>query len=168
MAPLLGRGFQYDIEIVDAFGEVIQRGREFNRIPQVGLDFVANLLLGETTPISTWYCGLFEGNYVPVSSTTAADLPGSAQESTVYSQTARPSWQGVYDGIQLITNTASRAEFTFTSAKTIYGGFLISTSDKGSNTGTLMSIARFENPREVPANTTFRLGITLTLLAASS
>lgn len=166
-SSILGRGLTYDIEIVDADGNVLLRAQEHNMLPQVGVDHVANLILGSVAPISAWFVGVYEGNFLPTSQTKAADLPGSAQESTAYSQTARRPWNATYDGSQLITNVNSRAEFTFPVAKRLYGGFLISEDAKGGNTGVLLSIARFQNPYDVPANSTFRLTASLTLLPAS-
>jgi hypothetical protein len=165
--PILGRGFVYDVQIVDDRGCVLREDVGHNLIPQVGVDHIANLILGTASPIASWFVGLYEGNYAPTSATKASDLPGSAQESTAYSQTARRPWNGVYDDVQLITSVQSKAEFTFNTAKRIYGAFLISEDAKGGSTGTLLSIARFANPYDVQANSTFRLGVSLTLLPAS-
>jgi hypothetical protein len=68
-------------------------------------------------------------------------------------------------GQRIRCNLASRAEFTFAADTRLYGGFLVSSSAKGGNTGTLLSIARFATPQDVPAGSTFRVGVTITLLS---
>lgn len=160
-------GFVYTAEVVDANGNVTESQTCHNLIPQVGINHVVGLIRGATTPIANWYVGVYEGNFVPTSGTTSANLQTDAQESVAYSETTRPEWQDVYDGVQLISNLASRAEFTFTSPKRIYGGFLTPNSAKGSNTGVLLSIARFGSPMDVPQGSVLRLAVSITIIPAS-
>ena len=160
-------GFVYTPQIVDGSGRVTWEGEPVkNIIPQVGVDHLVNMLRGVGSPISSWYVGVYEGNYVPTSATTAADLPTNALESVSYSEAARPLWNNTYDGVSIITSLASRAEFTFTATKRLYGAFLVSASTKGSGSGTLLSIARFQTPYDVPSGSTFRLGVSITLVPA--
>jgi len=158
-------GFVYHGEVVAPDGRVIAEIVQDNLIPQVGMDLLAGFIRGQGALISNWYVGVFAGNFVPSSATTAADLPTNAGEATNYSQATRPLWDNTYDGTSVISNLASRAEFTFTADTRLYGGFLVSNSAKGGNTGTLLSIARFATPQDVPAGSTFRLGIAITLLS---
>ena len=160
-------GFVYTPQIVDAKGRVTWEGEpQPNLIPQVGIDHLVGLLRGSGSLISNWYVGVYEGNYVPTSATTASDLPANALESVAYSEAARPVWNNTYDGMSVITSLASRAEFTFTADKRLYGAFLVSASIKGSGSGTLLSIARFSTPYDVPSGSTFRLGVSITLIPA--
>ncbi|MGV8917835.1 MAG: hypothetical protein ACOH2R_08555 [Pseudomonas sp.] len=168
---LIKRGFVYTLDIWTPDGELVihdQWTEAPNRIPQQGIDYFANVaLLGGLGPISNWYVGMFEGNFVPGSDTTAADLPGSAGETTAYSQTTRPSWDKVYDGVGVVGNVADRASFSFTASKTLYGAFLVSSSIKGGNAGTLLSIARFPTPRQIDAGYTGQLGVAITLVSTN-
>lgn len=159
-------GFIYEGELVDANGEVIRRFADKNLIPQSGINHVVGLIRGSAELVPNWYVGLYEGNFVPSSGTTAADLQASAQESTAYSLTTRPEWTDSYDGVQLISNLDNRAEFAFTASKRIYGGFLVSSNLKGGNSGVLLSIARFSSPQDVPAGSTLRLGLSITIISA--
>jgi hypothetical protein len=159
-------GFIYEGELVDAKGEVIRRFADKNLIPQSGINHVVGLIRGATELVPAWYVGVYEGNYVPSTATTAADLQAGAQESTAYTATARPEWVDSYDGVQLISNIENRAEFTFSTAKRIYGGFLVSSNLKGGNSGVLLSIARFSSPQDVPAGSTLRLGLSITIISA--
>lgn len=163
MTESLKLGFVYTLELIDAKGHLISAGRTQNLIPQVGIDYWAGLLRGTTTPIGNWYVGVFSGNYVPVRGNTAADLPGTVGEAVGYSQATRPKWDNVYDGTANVDSLDSPAEFTFPTATRLYGTFLVSNSSKGSNTGTLLSIARFSSPYDVPAGSTFKVGTGISL-----
>lgn len=161
-------GFVYVAEVVDKFGQVTQRQECKNLIPQVGINHVVGTAIrGNTAVIPTWYVGVYEGNFVPSTGTTSANLQTDAQESIAYSEATRPEWQEAYDGVQLVSNIANRSEFTFTAAKRIYGGFLCANSAKTSATGTLLSIARFASPMDVPVGSVLRLAISITIIPAS-
>ncbi len=142
-------GFRYQYEYSEG-GIIIDRGSAENLIPQVGVDHLRGLLRGSATPISNWYLGLYSGNYVPDDpNVTAADLPVNVGEFVDYSGASRLDWEHADEGLSEVSNSGNRAEFTFTGSGTVRGGFLISSSAKGGNTGLLMSIVRFPNPRPV-------------------
>lgn len=160
-------GFVWEGEIIAPNGQSLYKGPPTkNIIPQVGINHLVGLIRGTGTPISAWYVGVGEGDYVPTNGITSAALQDTVEESTTYSEATRPAWDETYDGVSLITNLSSRAEFTFTSAKRLYTGFLVSNATKGTAAGTLFSIARFQTPYDVPAGSTFRLGVSITLLPA--
>lgn len=159
-------GFIYTGEVVDQYGNVLQRGEDLNLLPVESLSYMANLILGVGTILAPWYLGVFAGNYTPTSATTASDLPGAVVESVVYAEAARPQWNAVHNGTGLVTNAADRAEFTaFTADATLYGGFLVSDSNKGGGNGVLLSIARFATPYEIPSGSTFKLGVAISLVS---
>lgn len=155
-------GFVYDTELWRG-GQLVSAKRAYNLVPQSGVDHFAALLRGNGPLISSWYVGLFEGNFVPDDDTTSSDLPSNAVEFTGYSESARPAWTHVYDGTSVIDNNGTRATFTVTSEKTVYGGFLVSNSSKGGNSGVLLSIARFSSPDELRVDDEYKItaGITL-------
>ena len=66
----------------------------------------------------------------------------------------------------VVENTASRAEFTFTAAKTIYGAFLVSAQAKGAITGVLMSAARFTAPKVLQIDDVLRVTASFSLTSA--
>lgn len=151
-------GFDYTAEYVDADGRRLVRvPKTRNQIPQVGVDHLVGLLRGTATPISDWYLGLYATNYIPSLATSAADLPTNAGESTAYESVVRPTWNHVYDGVSDVNNAQSRAEFVFTTAQRIYGGFIVSSDAKGSGSGVLLSIVRFPSPVDVTAGGTLRI-----------
>lgn len=161
---LIGHGLKYTTTIKHPDGSV-DVSVDFNLLPQESVNFVASLLLGTgATPISAWYLGIFEGNYVPDPSITAAGLPGVVGECVAYSQASRPLWGPSYDGIGTIGNLSTPAKYNMTAAKTIYGGFVISTSNKGGNTGLILSICRFSEPKAVPLGAEFSITAELALV----
>ena len=153
----LCNGLIYIGEVVSPDGTILQRGEDKNLNPQSGVDYVAGLFMGTTSVISPWYVGVYEGDYTPTKAAKASDLPSTIIESVAYSQASRPVWDKTYDGISLITSINSRASLTFTSDKTIFGGFVISESAKGGNSGVLLSIVRFATPYVIPAGSTLQL-----------
>lgn len=155
---------EYTPEIWFPDGRVVRGETVRNIIPQVGIDHVAGLIRGTTSIISTWYVGVFQGNYTPTSATTSADLQTGAQESQSYSEVARPEWIDAYDDVGVIDNVDSRAVFTFTAERTLYGAFLVASATKGGNTGMLLSIARFSAPQTVPIGAQLRVAAGLTLV----
>jgi hypothetical protein len=142
------KGFTHQIEIVDR-----ETGRvkytsppAFNLIPDVGRDFLAQAPFGAVSPISDFYIGLFDGNYVPSSAATSADLPSVIGEFVAYTQGARPLWVRSYeDGTH--DNEDNRAVFSPTTDRIIRGVFMCSSSAKGGNTGLLLSVFRLDDPR---------------------
>jgi len=160
---ILGTGFHYEVELVDRHGHTLSRTIEHNIIPQQGLDHIASLIRGGgASPISDWYIGVFENNYVPVSSVTASDLQSPVGESSAYSGDDRLPWDNSYDGQGMILSSP-RAEFEMTDEKRIYGAFIVSSPSRGGTSGTLLSIARFSSPRDVEDGATLRVSAGLLL-----
>jgi hypothetical protein len=161
---ILGTGLTYKIELIN-HGVVTESSIEHNILPQQSVDHIASLIRGGgSTPISSWYLGLFENNYVADSSVTAADLQATVGESTAYTQTARLPWTNVYDGVGFIGNASSMAEFAMNANKTIYGAFIVSNATKGGTAGILLSIARFSTAKITEPGTVLRItaGLSLT------
>ena len=156
-------GFQYLIEVLRN-GEVIDSEVVHNLLPTEGLNYFLSAGLKGGSQVTTWYIGLFEGNYVPQSTDTATTFPGLATECTGYSETARVEWVEGAVAAGTVNNSASRAEFTSTALKTIYGGFITSNPTKGATTGTLLSVVRFSSPKTFELDSVLRVtaGFTMT------
>jgi len=147
-------------------GKVIDQWEDRNLVVNEGLDALLNIMFHGSTQITTWYIGLFEGNYTPVSGVTAATIVAAATECTAYSESTRPSYDEAASSGQSITNAASRATFTFNATKTIYGAFLTSLATKSGTTGTLFSAARFGSSKNVESGD--QLLLTYVFTAASA
>lgn len=137
------------------YGQIIRKGKvidefeDHNLVVNQGLNSLLNVNFNGATQINTWYLGLFEGNYTPVATVTAATIASAATECTAYTASTRPEYVEAASTAQSTTNSASRASFVFNASKTIYGAFLISDSTKSGTSGTLFSAARFAASKSV-------------------
>jgi hypothetical protein len=142
-------------------GQVIDEFVDKNLVVNQGLNALLNIMFNGATQISTWYCGIFEGNYTPVATVTAATITGAAVECTTYASATRPEYDEVASTANSITNSASRASFVFNANKTIFGAFLVSSSGKSSTTGTLFSASRFSTSKAVESGDELLLTYTI-------
>lgn len=153
-------------------GQIIRKGvviDEFefdNLVVDQGLNYALNSGFGQASAITSWYIGLFEGNYTPTSAVTAATITGLSTECTAYASGTRPAWTTVASTAKQLTNGASRASFVFSAAKSIYGAFLVSSATKSGTSGTLFSAARFTTAKAVDIND--ELLVTYVLTAADA
>jgi hypothetical protein len=113
--------------------------------------------------VSSWYIGLYSGNYTPVITDTAATFPGSATEFTGYTNATRGALTAGAVSGGAWSNTATPFDFTFNTGGTIYGGFISSASAKSATTGTLLSAVKFSASKTVASGEILRItaGITL-------
>lgn len=130
-------------------GKVIDEFEDHNLVVNEGLNAMLETNFRGGTQITSWFLGIFEGNYTPVGTVTAATIVAASTECTAYTQSTRPAYTTVAAASQSLTNAASRGTYTFNATKTIYGAFLISNSAKSSTTGTLFSAARFGTAKNV-------------------
>lgn len=137
-----------------------------NLIPTEGLNYMLGTALTGVGQVSSWFIALFEGNYTPVSTVTAATFPAAATESTAYDEMTRVAWTPGAIAAGSVSNTASKAVFTINATKSIYGIAQTSVSTKSATTGTLMSVALFGAVKNVVA--TDVLNVTSTLSATSA
>jgi len=162
------KGFYVDLEIVNADGTIASRSRETNKIPDDSLAFLMQAPFGDVSAVSTFYCGLFRGNYIPSGATAAADIPSNMIEFVDYSESVRPTWQRAFDNAATMDNVLNRASYTVTQDRTLYGSFIVSDSTKGGNTGLLLSCCRFSTAKQVSAGQTINLQTGLTYVPTSA
>jgi hypothetical protein len=122
-----------------------------NLVVDEGLDYILGASLAGVTDISAWYLGIFESNYTPAADDTAANIAGRCVESVAYDEANRVTFNYAAVSGQALTNSANRAVFTCNAQKTMYGLFMVSLSTKQGTTGTLISVAPFDNARGVIA-----------------
>lgn len=121
-----------------------------NVITDEGKNQLLNVQFNGGAQINPWYVGIFEGNYTPAAGDTGGSFPAAATECIAYDEVSRPQFDEATSIAKSITNTASRAVFTFNDTKDLYGGFLISLAAKGAGGGTLFAAKRFTTtPRSV-------------------
>jgi hypothetical protein len=136
-------------------GQIIRRGKiidEFeckNLVVNEGLNDMLNTYFNSGTQLTSWYLGVFQGNYNPVATDTAAVIAANSTECSSYTSATRPAWTPASASGQSITNSASKATFTFNASQTVYGAFLISNSTIGGTSGKLFSAAQFSASKGV-------------------
>ena len=158
-------GVNYTIEVIRG-GAVVDSETVHNLMPEEGRNHAVSVITKGATQVPTWYIGLFEGNYVPVDSDKASTFPTRATECTAYLPATRVEFVEGAVAAGVVENTASRAEFTATAAKTIYGAFLVSAQAKGAITGVLMSAARFTAPKVLQIDDVLRVTASFSLTSA--
>lgn len=156
---------RYTGQIVRA-GRVIDEFEDENIVVNEGLNALNNIMLNGATQITAWFLGVFEGNYTPVATVTAATITAASTECTAYASATRPAYDEAASAAQVVTNAASRASFVFNATKTIYGAFLVSSSTKSGTGGTLFSAARFATSKAVESGD--ELLLTYAFTAASA
>lgn len=120
-----------------------------NLVVNQGLNHILDAVLHGSAQVTTWYIGIFEGNYTPVAGDTAAGFPAAATESTAYAEATRVAYNEGAAASQSTTNSGSAAVFTINATKTMYGAFLSSASAKSATTGTLFAATKFAAARSV-------------------
>ncbi len=155
-------GFLWTLEHIRN-GEVIDREVIHNLLPTEGANHALDVLLHQATQIATWYIGLYEGNYTPLLTDTAATFPASATELTTYAEASRVAFVESAASGGVSSNAASKAEFTSNSNKIIYGGFITSASAKGATSGILLSAVKFSSPKTFDSGDIFRATAGFTL-----
>lgn len=132
-------------------GELLSQEDVSNLVVNEGLNHILNVEFHGDTQITTWYIGIFEGNYTPVAGLTAATVAAASTECTAYDEASRQEYVEAAASGQIITNVANKATFTINATKTIYGAFLASASAKSATTGVLFAASRFGTSKAVAA-----------------
>ena len=158
-------GFVYTIEEIRD-GAVVHTETVHNILPTQGVNHMLDVLAKGGTQVETWYLMLYENDYAPVATDTAATFSTVAGESTAYVNATRHEivFGNVVGGS--LSNVDTRIEVEFTAARTIRGGAIVSTAAKGSTAGILLSAVRFSSPRQVDANTVLRVTAGIQIVSA--
>lgn len=138
---------KYVVECHDKEGNLKWVAETDNLVVNVGLQYLAGCGLTSTTQITTWYLGLYgaAASNTPAATDTLAIHAGWT-EITPYSGN-RPSVTfaaATNANPSVVTNSASKAQFTMNATATVGGAFLCSAAS--GTTGTLFSAADFSSP----------------------
>lgn len=150
-------GFTYVVDVLDAAGNLVESSTDHNLMPDEGIAHVINAILKQGSTVNTWYVGLFEGNYTPTGGETAATFPVAATECSAYAESTRVPYAPGTPASGTVSNGTTKAEFTMSSDKIVYGGFISSAAAKGSTSGTLISVVRFSSPKSLSAGSVLRV-----------
>lgn len=131
--------------------------------PIEGRNYILDAAVHNGAKISNWYVMLFEGDYTPQDSDTAANIGSRATEITAYSEATRPEFIENAPDNGKVDNQGSLAQFTMTAAKTIRGYALVSSAGKGTGTGKLLAIQKLATPKSYGIGDVVKVPITLSL-----
>jgi hypothetical protein len=146
----------------------------FNLIVYQALDDVLDVYFSGGTAYANHYIFLYENDVTP-GNTWVYSQGGSGgsvwDEFTGYDEATRPLWVEAGVSSRVITNSASPATFTASTAvdTTIYGAGMLNIStkgDAGSGVGKLFCATRFGTPR--PFQETEEIKISYTVTATSA
>ena len=104
-------------------GKLISTWVEPNIMTDEGITYIMDSALSGASPITSWYVEVFENDYTPLSTNTYA-TPGFTA-CTAYDEATRPAWTEAGISSKIISNSASKATFTFNAGNMIYGGALV-------------------------------------------
>jgi hypothetical protein len=139
------------VECYDKDGKLKWVDDSKNLVVNVGLQYMAGTSLdGSTARITTWYLGLYgaAASNTPAAGDTMSSHAGWT-EVTDYTEATRPAATFVAATTanpSVVTNSASKAQFTMNATTTVGGAFLTSNNTKGGTTGTLFSAKDFDAP----------------------
>jgi len=142
---------RFFIECYDKDGKLKWTDESKNLVVNVGLQYMAGTALdGSTARITTWYLGLYgaASSNNPAAGDTMSSHAGWT-EVTDYSESTRPTATFVAATTanpSVVTNAASKAQFTMNNTVTVGGAFLTSNNTKGGTSGTLFSAKDFSSP----------------------
>lgn len=144
-----------------------------NILPTEGLDHILDVVMGATAKSTTWYVGIFDQNVTPAAGDTATAKLGAAGtygecQDAEYDvpATNRPEYIDVASSAGVMTNAASKAQFTIASSITVYGAIMTDKQPKTDTTGVLLAAKKFTNSRAVVDND--ELYVTYQVTATSS
>ena len=139
------------IECYDKDGKLKWTDESKNLVVNVGLQYMAGTSLdGSTARITSWYLGLYgaASSNNPAAGDTMSSHAGWT-EVTDYTEATRPAATFVAATTanpSVVTNSASKAQFTMNATTTVGGAFLTSNNTKGGTSGTLFSAKDFNSP----------------------
>lgn len=135
-------------------GKVIDEFEVENLVTIEGKNYLLQLGFGIIQDSSQFFVGLI-GNSVTIQQTDTASAclgpSGTYGEITNYSESTRPAFSVNFTD-NAISNATTPVSFTFSGNATIYGLFLCSSNEKGSNEGILFSAVRFPSVKSFSAN----------------
>jgi len=151
MESLIRPGFVYDLAIRSkADGRLLHIERcTPNRVPLEGLNDMASAYLKGGVAPAGLFIGLWNGSHIPNGTETASNLASMVTEVTNYTQAGRLPLDLGSVANAACSNAASLARFDMLGVANVAGAFLSTTQAKGSDTGKLLSVVRFANPRPV-------------------
>ena len=157
-------GGRFIFECFDRLGNLKWKDVIDNILTDEGLNKMLDSTLHDDAS-ATWYVLVFEDDVTPDGDTTYA-VPVFT-ECEAYDEGTRPEYVEAAAAAKSISNTASKATFTFNATKTIYGGALVDHNVKGNTAEAgkvMLGAGQFSASK--PVESTDVLKVTYTVTAA--
>lgn len=132
--------------------------------PIEGRNHMIDVALHNGTKVTQWYIMLFEGNYTPQDSDTAANIVSRATEIVAYSETLRPAFVVNAPANGETSNAGALAQVTLTAPKTIRGFAITSSAGKGTGTGVLLAHQQLATPVAYNVGDIVKIPVTIAAL----
>lgn len=134
-----------------------------NLVVTEGLNYILSSALRGVTAIPSWFIAVFSGDVSVAAGWEASNFTANSTEATAYASTSRPAWTPAAVSGGIISSYAAKAEFVATSAVTLRGAALISSSVKSGTSGTLVSASRFATDKALAEDEILDVGYQLVL-----
>lgn len=140
-----------------------------NLIPTEGLAHLLNVALGTTAKPAGYYLAIFSGSTAPAANWTAASFAAVANEIVSMTEghigATRPAWTPTNTATGSIDNMSTVASLTIatTGQLNVTGAALLTSSQRGGTTGSLISASQYAAPRVFQNGDTYELGYRINL-----
>lgn len=160
-----GMGFKYTITHRHK-GVVVSVEEQHNLIPIEGLNYIGEGILRAGAQPLAIYAGLYKAAHTPTPADEMATFPSIAVEQTNYVSATRPVVTlGAFSNGEA-DNTAAKIVFTGTmGGETAAGGFVATSSAKGSTVGPLLSAVRFPSPKDLTPDDDIELTVVFSMVS---
>ena len=148
---------RFDLECFDALGKSKWKDTTSNLVVDVGQDFLLNAVFDYHTQVS-WYVGIMATATTLVTGDTMASHAGWDEEAGYTGD--RKAYTVATTAAQLVTNTANKASFVFTTNATVNGAFVCASKAGQGATNWLMCEATF-SAKVVSTNDTLEVTYTI-------
>lgn len=160
---------------IRAKGEYFERinGGEWvksdNLVTDEGLTHILNVAFGTTPKPQAYYVALYGASATPQANWTAQNFASTASEivsmSEGYNSATRPKWTPENTSSNSIDSIKSAAVFNIVtdSTLTVQGAGLITSANKGSTDGVLVSAIKFNAPRVFQNGDVYEIGYRISL-----
>lgn len=160
---------------IRAKGEYFERinGGEWvksdNLVTDEGLTHILNVAFGTTPKPQAYYVALYGASATPQANWTAQNFASTASEivsmSEGYNSATRPKWTPENTSSNSIDSIKSAAVFNIVtdSTLTVQGAGLITSANKGSTDGVLVSAIKFNAPRTFQNGDVYEIGYRISL-----
>lgn len=159
-------GLVYTFTAIRKDGSIKWVEKVHNLLPDESVAYILGAALNGGAQFSTWYIGITENSYTPLTTNTMTNAVNDAGESVAYAGTSRPTLSPDAISGGVFANTSSPTRIEFTASATIQGGFITSNITRGNTAGLLLSIVALGSAKTMDAGEVLEVtaGMSLTTI----